>query len=490
MALLEEDQRRHTQFLQAKDPKNKLKVEMVKNFVKGFEAEICPTYPLEFMIPQFLTIEDNKLSEVIDFREKSRIPVLSYIHQNGEGNFSSIWRSGQIKAGFMNKTCQADSDVVEFVGRITFDKKNTLKKAYVFDCRPFVNAFGNKIKGKGYLDSKNYNIFDVEFGNIDNIHVMRKSFKSLLHAIETGEKSSVEDVIEWLKHIKSILAGASFVKKKILEGNSVFVNCSDGWDRTPQIVCLSKLMLEPYFRTVQGFRILLHNDWNGFGHKYHTRQLFQEGSESSPVFVQYLDCVHQLILQNPKKFEFSQKLLRILAHAFLNNLFIEFNFDNTLEYLKHFSKNEGNLGVGSPKELSIWELLEPYLDPFNEANYKESESPSEEFSAGISSRLNTGFLNPDYEFRQVGRKEEDSNDNKDSGATEKNSQESDKECPSKENQGKETPLEKLNKARKEHIASLELSSRILPFSSHEYTLDIWTDVYQTFLSPPSNNLYL
>lgn len=31
----------------------------------------------------------------------------------------------------------------------------------------------------------------------------------------------------------------------------VLVHCSDGWDRTPQIVALAKLLLDPYYRTVE-----------------------------------------------------------------------------------------------------------------------------------------------------------------------------------------------------------------------------------------------
>lgn len=31
----------------------------------------------------------------------------------------------------------------------------------------------------------------------------------------------------------------------------VMVHCSDGWDRTPQIVALSKALLDPYYRTIE-----------------------------------------------------------------------------------------------------------------------------------------------------------------------------------------------------------------------------------------------
>lgn len=35
------------------------------------------------------------------------------------------------------------------------------------------------------------------------------------------------------------------------EGRPVLVHCSDGWDRTPQIVALAKIILDPYYRTLE-----------------------------------------------------------------------------------------------------------------------------------------------------------------------------------------------------------------------------------------------
>lgn len=41
------------------------------------------------------------------------------------------------------------------------------------------------------------------------------------------------------------------------EGRPVLVHCSDGWDRTPQIVALAKILLDPYYRTME-VRVVLH----------------------------------------------------------------------------------------------------------------------------------------------------------------------------------------------------------------------------------------
>lgn len=40
------------------------------------------------------------------------------------------------------------------------------------------------------------------------------------------------------------------VKAVEQEGQHVVVHCSDGWDRTPQVVALAELLLDPFYRTI------------------------------------------------------------------------------------------------------------------------------------------------------------------------------------------------------------------------------------------------
>ena len=41
--------------------------------------------------------------------------------------------------------------------------------------------------------------------------------------------------------------------------------CRDSWDRTSQLCALAQLMLDPFFRTIPGFEILIEKDWLSFG---------------------------------------------------------------------------------------------------------------------------------------------------------------------------------------------------------------------------------
>lgn len=52
----------------------------------------------------------------------------------------------------------------------------------------------------------------------------------------------------WLKHIKCILAGACRIVDKIeIHKTSVLVHCSDGWDRTAQVLFHERIVSSGYF---------------------------------------------------------------------------------------------------------------------------------------------------------------------------------------------------------------------------------------------------
>lgn len=64
---------------------------------------------------------------------------------------------------------------------------------------------------------------------------------------------------------------------------------------------------------LQGFQVLVESDWLDFGHKFGDRCGHQENAEDQneqcPVFLQWLDSVHQLLKQFPCLFEFNEAFL-------------------------------------------------------------------------------------------------------------------------------------------------------------------------------------
>ena len=76
--------------------------------------------------------------------------------------------------------------------------------------------------------------------------------------------------------------------------------------RTAQVSAMSQIMLDGYFRTISGLCVLIDKEWVHFGHKFHDRigvsNKNAKDEERSPVFIQFLDCVHQMTVQFPGNF--------------------------------------------------------------------------------------------------------------------------------------------------------------------------------------------
>lgn len=118
------------------------------------------------------------------------------------------------------------------------------------------------------------------------------------------------DNSRWLHHISGLIKSALLIVDTIdIEEKSILIHCSDGWDRTPQLVALAELMLDPHYRTFDGFKTLIQREWLDFGHKFADRcgsnPCNEDPNERCPVFLQWLDCVQQLLVQFPKNFEFN-----------------------------------------------------------------------------------------------------------------------------------------------------------------------------------------
>ncbi|CDO94352.1 unnamed protein product [Kluyveromyces dobzhanskii CBS 2104] len=418
------------------------------------DYSFCRTYPSKLVVPS--TVSDTLLSYSVKYRSQHRIPALTYYYSK---NGSSITRCSQPLPGITQQRSIQDEKLLKEIFDCAEYKSS---KNIIVDARPTTNAMAQTALGGGTENMDNYGFNQTcsrMFLGIDNIHVMRDSLNTLVDNflvdndlylpidknVLNSDKSN-----SWLKYIKLLLSSTDTLVKSIVFNNSnILVHCSDGWDRTAQITSLLQLSLDPYYRTIEGFMVLVEKDWLSFGHRFCERSghlssqsVFHDNSTrlsislaaetlslndkrenelgdfstlnspetkissafkklrngtniklTSPVFQQFLDCVHQLLIQNPTRFEFNERFLRRLVYHLYSCQYGTFLFDN--EY-------ERSSNHASKQTRSVWDYFRSRTSEFTNPSYNSSSDSEED------------WILPDWEkvewwWQLFGRKDEEMN---------------------------------------------------------------------------------
>lgn len=411
------------------------------------EYQFSPTYPAQLWVPS--SISDNVIKYAGAFRSKIRIPALTYLHPvnncsitrcsqpmtgMGRGNRNAqderlvaACFSASPKLGFdttdaklspyssqvleaaniqdENTTEAMEDSLLESAEELSSDGPaiyGAQQRNLIVDARPTLNATMNAAMGKGSENMDNYRFAMKEYLGIENIHAMRDSLSMVIQALKDGDMTSLppnRDLLaksKWIKYNTSILDGSALIARQVgIHHSHVMIHCSDGWDRTSQLSALAQIMLDPYYRTLEGFMVLVEKDWVSFGHMFGLRcghlslekwfrteggsgaantnsdeteenannmprnetlesalnfgkRLFSKKvptgevdsdgepiyeepvdpnrpagwvkndqtrpGDVSPVFHQFLDCTHQLLIQHPTRFEFTDRFLRRLFY--------------------------------------------------------------------------------------------------------------------------------------------------------------------------------
>lgn len=136
---------------------------------------------------------------------------------------------------------------------------------------------------------------------------------------------------EWLNQLQAIIECSNTIVDLIdIRGSSVLLCLEDGWDLTPQITSVVQLCLDSYYRTFEGFRVLIEKEWLSFGHRFSHRSNHTDATKASgfaPLFLQFLDIVHQIHNQFPLSFEFNQYYLEFMAYHYVSCRFRTFLLD-------------------------------------------------------------------------------------------------------------------------------------------------------------------
>eukprot|EP00794_Sanderia_malayensis_P019870 gene19870-21812_t len=281
---------------------------------------VCSRYPRDVIISSRVGGK-KELLQLADYHTNRCFPVATW---RSSKTGCVLFRSGMPKMprGFSDSRCEVDENFLHEHFPLT---TNQNAKIMIFTER--FSSTSNYSGGLSIAEGQAYYYPRCSFlvdDHMSDLEDIQQSGIKLMNALadktdDSRYLSAIEDS-GWLEQIRKLLETSFSVASSIEnDQTSVVVAYGQGVDRTAQIVSLAQLLLDPYYRTLDGFQVLIQKEWLFFRHPFIQRNISRLSNEEniSPIFLQFLDCVWQLYHQFPTLFQFSDHLLEELAvHAY------------------------------------------------------------------------------------------------------------------------------------------------------------------------------
>uniref|UniRef100_T1GTG0 Myotubularin phosphatase domain-containing protein n=1 Tax=Megaselia scalaris TaxID=36166 RepID=T1GTG0_MEGSC len=143
------------------------------------------------------------------------------------------------------------------------------------------------------------------------------------------EKSS------WLLYVSLALKESNRAAQLMLKGKTVVLQENTGRDLCCVISSLTQIILDPYFRSIDGFQSLIQKEWVALEHPFSDRlgHLYNPDGQDkeSPILLLFLDCVWQLLQQFPAEFEYSETYLTTIWDSAFIPIFDTFQFNSDFD---------------------------------------------------------------------------------------------------------------------------------------------------------------
>ncbi|XP_029034885.2 myotubularin-related protein 10-B isoform X2 [Osmia bicornis bicornis] len=291
------------------------------------DFKLCRSLSRYIIVPASIT--DNQLLDAAKHFQGNRPPIWSWSSAHG----AALVKMSELSPLITNRMQE----------NIMFEN---VRKSHPQKMPPIVLELNKEISIKlvAVAFSKLANLCSPE--NIRQFWLQDNNFYSL-----------VENT-KWFKYVSYCLQKTVEACEHLHLGFSVILQGA-GTDICCVISSLVQLLLDPYFRTINGFQSLLQKEWVAGGHPFCDRlgHIVKRNSEKSPLFLLFLDCVWQLSQQFPAEFEFTETYLTTLWDAAHVSIFDTFIFNCEKDRVAAATEPNNPLVLRS-----VWDWREQFSD--------------------------------------------------------------------------------------------------------------------------------
>eukprot|EP00041_Stephanoeca_diplocostata_P029657 m.882969 g.882969 ORF g.882969 m.882969 type:complete len:630 (-) comp23601_c0_seq3:447-2336(-) len=164
-------------------------------------------------------------------------------------------------------------------------------------------------------------------------HYERGGYGKLLEN-EASWMSTFDDT-RWPELVQGGVALATEVVESMRAGSNVLVEGKASCHAESLVVSLAQMMMDPMFRTKAGFDLLVRKEWVATGFPF--LDFRSKKHRQCPLFLVFLDGVHQIMRQYPTAFEFSEAYLCVVWHDVLSGLWRDFVLDSDMQRVQKSS---------------------------------------------------------------------------------------------------------------------------------------------------------
>jgi len=116
-------------------------------------------------------------------------------------------------------------------------------------------------------------LFSANYLDLESNEELNKSESALIGVFLHKKVPIIKEILssKWYHYIARCLDSCLMIRNAVLGQRAVLIRCEQGRDKSLLLASLVQIILDPYYRTVQGLESLVMKMFVHFGHPFSSR---------------------------------------------------------------------------------------------------------------------------------------------------------------------------------------------------------------------------